>query len=73
MLIKVDVICGDILTLFNESQGPLCVRDIEEHLYEPQDVILMTLGWLMREGFIDSEYLNGDLLFRLQKKGKFQY
>jgi len=58
MITKLGIISGEILTLFGEVKGPLCVREIEAYLGESKDIVLMCLGWLIREGMVNSTTMN---------------
>jgi len=63
MITKLGIILGEILTLFSEVKGPLCAREIEVHLGESSEVILMSLGWLIREGMVSSVSVDEDPLY----------
>lgn len=67
MITKLGVTSGDILTLFDEVKGPLRIREIEVYLGEPKEIILMSLGWLIREGLVNSEYVNGEQFYYTTK------
>ena len=71
MITKLGVVSGEILTLFSEVKGPLCVRDIEVYLGEPSDIILMSLGWLIREGMVASVTMNEEHYYHLVRSEGF--
>jgi len=52
MVTQIGVVAGEILVLCEGVNRPLTVTEIEFYLGEPYDTILMSLGWLAREGFI---------------------
>lgn len=58
MITKLGIVSGEILTLLSEVKGPLCVHEIEVYIEEPSDVVLMSLGWLIREGMVSSVLMN---------------
>ncbi len=60
MIAKLDIISDEILMLFSEVKGPLCVREIEVYLGESTKVILMSLGWLVREGMVSTVIMNDE-------------
>lgn len=60
MITKLGIVSGEILTLFSEVKKSLCVRDIEVYLGEPTDVVLMSLGWLIREGMVSSVLMDDE-------------
>ena len=66
MVKEIDHVSRDIMTLLNEIEYPVCVREIEVYLGESKEIVLMSLGWLIREGFVDIEYFHGEQLFKLK-------
>jgi len=70
MITKLGIISGEILTLFSEVKDPLCAREIEVHLGEPSDVVLMSLGWLIREGMVSSEIVDEEHCYYPIRDGK---
>ncbi len=68
MNLKLGIVSGEILTLFSEVKDPLCVREIKVYLGEPSDVVLMSLGWLIREGMVNSVIMNEEYFFRPVKE-----
>jgi len=52
MVIRLGIIAGEILTMLEEIEGPVCVEEGESLMQYPNDIILMGLGWLVREGHI---------------------
>ena len=52
MIIRLGIIAGEILTLLEESEKPICVEEVKSLIQYPDDIILMAFGWLVREGHI---------------------
>lgn len=52
MITQIGIISGRILELLDQSNGALVFGDIHSSLRGPRDVVLMSLGWLLRKGYI---------------------
>lgn len=52
MIMKIGIIAGEILNFLEEVKEPFSVDDIKSRIDYPRDLILMSLGWLVREGHI---------------------
>ena len=53
MITQIGIVSGEILTLFDdEVNSPLTLKEIDLRLNENRDDILMSLGWLEREGYL---------------------
>ena len=52
MIIKIGIIAGEILNFLEEAKGSFSVDDIKPKIDYSRDLILMSLGWLVREGHI---------------------
>jgi len=59
MMTQIGIVSGEILTLFDEVDGPLTLKEIELRLNENRDDVLMSLGWLEREGYLKVEKFAG--------------
>ncbi len=68
MMLNIGIVSGEILELFDEVQGSLTVKEIEVYLGGSRDDILMSLGWLVREGFLIVEEREGKELFKRSNK-----
>ncbi len=55
MITVIGIVAGKILTLFEEINRPLTSEEIEFYLDEPTEIILMSIGWLARQGLIRLE------------------
>jgi hypothetical protein len=52
MITKIGIICGEILELLEKRNGILVYGEIQFDLKRPRDMVLMSLGWLLREGYV---------------------
>ena len=67
-MITISIVSGEILELFDEVREPLTGREIEAYLGESREDILMSLGWLVKEGLLTMECLGGSTFFICKKK-----
>ncbi len=67
MITRISIISGEILVLLEESGRTLELEEILEGLDESGDVVLMSLGWLAREGLIRIEQTEDGYRFGLRK------
>ena len=65
MIIGIGIVAGDIWHYLDEK-GDIVLSDIIKGLDKPRDVILMSLGWLAREGHVSLEG-EGDLKVKLRE------
>lgn len=52
MITEIGIVSGEILNLLEEKKIPVSIDEIKSHLDEPMDVIYMSIGWLIREGYV---------------------
>ena len=67
MIIKIGIIAGDIWNLLEED-GDFTLTEIHNRLSHQKDPILMSIGWLAREGHITLEKVGEDFQISLRKK-----
>lgn len=67
MITKIGFIAGDIWQFLEKSVEPVTFRSICRAVPEPRDHVLMSLGWLAREGHVVLEEID------LFKKGPRDY
>ena len=60
MITKLGIVSGEILTILEKVNRPMCIKGLESSLEEPNDVILMSVGWLAREGYVHIEVVEGE-------------
>ena len=51
MIMKIGIVAGDIWHYLDEH-GKVQLSDLIERLNKPRDLILMSVGWLAREGHV---------------------
>jgi hypothetical protein len=51
MITQIGFVSGEILTLLDQLEGTVHVENIKFYVDAPEEVILMSLGWLIREGY----------------------
>lgn len=51
MIMEIGIVAGDIWH-FLEKQERAKVKEIFKEIKKPQEIILMSLGWLAREGYV---------------------
>jgi len=67
MIIAIGIIAGDIWKLL-EERGDLALTEIYNRLDHQKDHILMSIGWLAREGHITLEKVGEDFRISLREK-----
>jgi hypothetical protein len=65
MITQIGIIAGKILLLLEESCSPLSIRQIKKALKEPEDMVCMSLGWLLRERYISEAMKEGEVYIGL--------
>ena len=55
MMTKIGIISGEIIAFLEREKRPLCVDELQFHLEEPREIILMSLGCLVRDGLAHIE------------------
>jgi hypothetical protein len=67
-IITISIISGEILELLEKVDKPLSSKTIEMHFSEPRDLILMSIGWLAREGLIQlCRKDNGEYMIKVKR------
>ncbi len=66
MIIRIGIAAGDIWHLLDEK-GPTTLSNIASTLQHPKDVILMSVGWLAREGHVVLEKEGDDFKVSLRR------
>ncbi|MBU1121182.1 MAG: winged helix-turn-helix domain-containing protein [Candidatus Omnitrophica bacterium] len=66
MITRIGIVAGEIWHLLERKrQENAALFDLAENIKEPQEIILMSLGWLAREGHVVLERINGGYRFSL--------
>lgn len=66
MIMQIGIIAGDIWH-YLDNKGKVKLSELEKALGKPRDLILMSLGWLAREGHVLVEGTD-DHIISLRKK-----
>lgn len=64
---EIGITAGDIWH-YLDDKGPATLGDLEKNLGKSREAILLSLGWLAREGHITLQGPDGDYLATLSKK-----
>lgn len=67
MITEIGIVSGQILMLLEGTQRRLLLQDIAPLLEKPDSIILMSIGWLIREGMIKGEMCNHYFFISLNK------
>jgi hypothetical protein len=68
MIINIGIVAGDIWHLLDEKEE-VTLSSISSQIEQPRELILMSLGWLAREGHIILKKEDEDYKVSLRKKG----
>ena len=66
MIMQIGIVAGDIWH-YLDTKGKVKLSELESALGKPRDLILMSLGWLAREGHVLVEG-EDDYIISLRKK-----
>lgn len=66
MITELGIVAGEIWHFLDEH-GSCSLTDLVKGLDKPHDMILMSLGWLAREGHVKLEQVRADYNIELRK------
>lgn len=66
MIIRIGIVAGDIWRLLDEK-GALTLNEVASSLQHPKDIVLMSTGWLAREGHVVLEKSGDDYTVSLRR------
>ena len=66
MITEIGIVAGDIWH-FLDQHGEVTLTTLLSGIDKPRDNVLMSLGWLAREGHVILEQINGDYKIRLRR------
>jgi hypothetical protein len=69
MIIEIGIIAGDIW-YYLDQHGPVSLSVLVKGIDKSRDDVLMSLGWLAREGHVLLERTGSDYMVSLRKDGK---
>jgi hypothetical protein len=66
MITEIGIVAGDIWH-FLDQYGEVFLSELIRGIDKPRDNVLMSLGWLAREGHVILQQINGDYKVTLRK------
>jgi hypothetical protein len=66
MITEIGIAAGDIWH-YLDQHGELSLTQLTRHIGKPRDLLLMSLGWLAREGHVVLMVSGSDFLATLRK------
>lgn len=66
MITEIGIVAGDIWH-FLDQHGEAFLSELVRGIDKPRDNVLMSLGWLAREGHVILQQVNGDYKLALRK------
>ncbi len=66
MITEIGIVAGDIWH-FLDQKGEVGLSDLIKGIDKPRDNVLMSLGWLAREGHVVLQKVNNDYTITLRK------
>lgn len=66
MITEIGIVAGDIWH-FLDQRGEVALSELVKSIDKPRDNVLMSLGWLAREGHVVLQQLEGDYRVALRK------
>ena len=66
MITEIGIVAGDIWH-FLDQHGEVGLSALIQGIDKPRDNVLMSLGWLAREGHVILQKVNGDYTVSLRK------
>ncbi len=66
MITEIGIVAGDIWH-FLDQRGEVTLSDLVKGIDKPWDNVLMSLGWLAREGHVILQQVEGDYRISLRK------
>ena len=71
MIMEIGIVAGEIWQLL-DSEGSMRLKEINEKVERPESLILMSLGWLSREGHVILDKEEDDFIVTLRDKKEIQ-
>ncbi len=68
MIIEIGIVAGDIWH-FLDQHGEVTLSRLIKGIDKPRDNVLMSLGWLAREGHVVLQQIGGEYKINLRKDG----
>ena len=67
MIISIGIVAGEIWHFLDQHNQTTTLSTLLESIDKPRDTILMSLGWLAREGHVVLQEAKGDYNISLRK------
>ena len=68
IMTRLGIISGEILTFLEEKKRPVRLKELDDYIDEPKELIDMSLGWLTREGLTDIEWADDEEFIIIEKR-----
>ncbi len=68
MITEIGIVAGDIWH-FLDQRGEVALSYLVKSIDKPRDNVLMSLGWLAREGHVILQQIDNDYKVSLRKNG----
>jgi hypothetical protein len=69
MITEIGIVAGDIWHFLDQHGGGVDLSALVKGIDKPRENVLMSLGWLAREGHVILQKTNGDYKVSLRKNG----
>ncbi len=66
MITEIGIVAGDIWH-YLDAHGEVLLSQMVKHIDKPRDLVLMSLGWLAREGHVLLVNVDGNYRIALRK------
>ena len=68
MITEIGIVAGEIWHYLDQHEGQTNFSQLKAGLDRPQNTLLMSLGWLAREGYVILEELPNDYKVALRRQ-----
>ena len=68
MIMKIGITSGEIISILEEENAPLTLVEIEMLVKESKNILLMSMGWLIRERLVHAEIINGTCFYTRRRE-----
>jgi len=67
MITQIGLVAGDIWNYLDNNRGVAAMEEVIRSLQKDRDIVLMSIGWLAREGHVVLEGESSSYCIRLTK------
>ena len=68
MIIEIGIVAGEIWHYLDKREDEVSLTEMVENIDKPRDIVLMSLGWLAREGHVVLKETKGGFSILLRKE-----